>query len=176
MSDPSRYTSNPCTFRIEPLSGTHECERFDCGEESLNRYLIDYARWNAKLEIGKTYALVREGEATVIGYYTIAVGSLQVRDVPKAAAKRLPRYPVPVIRLGRLACDRTVQGQRLGSFLLMDALIRAGKVSREIAVYAVEVDALNDVVRAFYTRYGFESLLDDPLHMYLPIKTIRTIL
>jgi predicted N-acetyltransferase YhbS len=88
-------------------------------------------------------------------------------------AKKLPKHPVPVILLARLAVDRSVQGQGLGETLLMDALGRAVELSSSLGVFAVHVLAVDDAAGLFYAKYGFVSLLDDPRHMFLPISVIE---
>ena len=86
-----------------------------------------------------------------------------------------PRIPIPVVLLGRLAVDNSQKGRGLGKLLLLHALWRSQQVSKEAGVYAVEVDALHEEAARFYARYGFQALLDDPLHLYLPMKTIETL-
>ncbi len=100
---------------------------------------------------------------------TIASGAISFEVIPE----NLPRHPVPVVLLARLAVDRTSQGQGLGAMLLMHALKRVQDVSEHLGVHAVAVDALNESARAFYLKYGFSALLDDPLHLFLSIKKIR---
>ncbi len=80
---------------------------------------------------------------------------------------------IPVVLLGRLAVDRSVQGQGLGELLLLDALRRAQHIADEIGVRAVEVDAIGEKARAFYARYGFVQLVDDPNHLFLSLQVIR---
>lgn len=85
-----------------------------------------------------------------------------------------PRYPLaPVILLGRLAIDRTYQGQGLGEMLLFNALRRAHDIGTEqIAATAVVVDALNDRARAFYEQHKFQRFPDDAYRLILPMQTI----
>lgn len=85
---------------IELLNETHDRVSFDCGEPSLNDYLQRFARQNAELHLGRTYVLAVPGQAHIDGYYTISSGSVARQEVPE---KRLPRYPVPVVLMGRLA-------------------------------------------------------------------------
>ncbi len=66
-----------------------------------------------------------------------------------------------------------MQGQGLGSFLLIDALRRTQQISEEVGIRAVEVDALDDAVRRFYVKFGFVSLVDDPNHLLLSVSVIR---
>jgi predicted N-acetyltransferase YhbS len=89
------------------------------------------------------------------------------------AAKKLPRQPVPVILLARLAVDRSVQGQRLREKLLVGAMKRSVELSRSIGAHAIEVDAIEPEARSFYERYGFVTLPGEELHLYLPIQTIQ---
>ncbi len=119
---------------------------------------------------------VRPGGSRVIGYYTLAAGAVSFERLPVEAARKLPRHPVPVVLLARLAVDVTARGEGLGEALLLDALDRALRLSASLGIHAVEVDALDDAAAGFYRKYGFISLADDPLHLYLPMATIEQIL
>lgn len=154
---------------IEPLSSKHDRSSFDCGESSLNTYLKQYARQNDEKGLGRTFVAVEPGQTRIEGYYTISTGAVIFEQVPE----KLPRYPIPVVHLGRLAIDLNSQGKGLGELLLIDALKRAFQASEQLGIYAVEVRALNDSARNFYLKYGFMPLLDDEFHLYLPMKTIR---
>ncbi len=88
--------------------------------------------------------------------------------------KGLPRYPVPAIRLGRLAVDVSTRGMGIGAALLRDALLRAVGLSREVGTCVMLVDAIDYKAKAFYQRYGFIPLQDIPLTLVLPIETIAS--
>ena len=154
---------------IELLTETHDRASFDCGEPSLNDYLQRFARQNAELFLGRTYVLTVPGQPRIEGYYTISSGSVAREDLPE---KRLPRYPIPIVLLGRLAVDRQAQGRGFGEFLLLDSLTRSAQLSRHLGIYAVVVDALNEPARNFYRKYGFAETADDLMRLYLPIKKI----
>ena len=124
-------------------------------------------------EQGKTFVAVSDGEKRVIGYYTLAAGAVLFEHLPTEASRKLPKHPVPVILLARLAVDQSVQGKRLGEGLLLDALQRSLDLSGNLGAHAVEVDALGDSAVAFYIKYGFAPLLDNPKHLYLPMATIE---
>ena len=83
---------------------------------------------------------------------------------------------VPAILLGRLAVRASLQGQGFGSALLMDALKRSEGIADGLGVRAVVVDAIDHAVRNFYLKHGFDPLLDDPNHLFLPIARIRQVL
>jgi GNAT superfamily N-acetyltransferase len=163
---------DPPPWIVEGIRKDHHRDRFDCGQVSLNEFLHRYARQNDDLELGRTFVAILPGDLRVLGYYTLGAGSMRMENLPDEERRRLPRYPVPVIHLGRLAVDRSVQNQRLGQFLLIHALRKAWTAAREVAAYAVEVVAIDDRAHAFYEKYGFHELRDDRLHMYLSMKTI----
>ncbi len=155
-------------FIIEPLDKSHQRENFDCGEISLNDFLRKYARQNAERGLGRTFVAVLPGEKRVLGYYTLSSGSIAFDAVPE----KLPRYPIPVAHLGRLAVDSSMRGQGLGELLLIDALERTVIIAGDFGIYAVELFALTERAKQFYLKYGFVSLKDDDKHLYLPVKTI----
>jgi GNAT superfamily N-acetyltransferase len=160
-------------WHIEPLAEGHDRGGFECGEENLNVFLRQHAGQNAHRDISRTYIALPEGSNSVVGYYTLATGSVARQDLPADAASRLPRYPVPIAHLGRLAVDRRVQGRGLGKILLADALKLVATLADQIGIHAVTVHALNDRARTFYLAHGFLPLQDDPSHLYLPMATIR---
>ncbi|MBX3410699.1 MAG: GNAT family N-acetyltransferase [Phycisphaeraceae bacterium] len=87
----------------------------------------------------------------------------------------LPKYPVPVALLGRLAVDTGLRGRGLGSHLLLDALCRVDRAGRPLGIHAVEVVAIEDASKQFYLKYGFTEWRDDPHHLSISMKTIRTL-
>jgi GNAT superfamily N-acetyltransferase len=104
--------------------------------------------------------------------YTLSAGSVSFESMPAASSKRLPRHPVPVILLARLAVDRQVHGQGLGEFLLLDAFHRCLGFSAELGVHAVEVQAIDEKAKSFYEKYGFSALTDDPRHLFITIAKL----
>lgn len=160
-------------WRIEELSSEHDRAAFSCGHESLDIFLKQYAGQNQKTGVSRTFVAMEPGEQGVRGYYALAAGALKFEYLTDEQRKRLPRYPAPVAHLGRLAVDRSAQGQGLGEYLLLDALSRVDRAEREIGVHAIEVVAIDDAARHFYLKYGFLELRDDPHHLYIPMKTVR---
>jgi GNAT superfamily N-acetyltransferase len=166
--------ANPAApWVIERLARGHDRSAFDCGQAPLNDWLKLRAGQYAKKDLARTYVAVRPGQMVVTGYYAISTHRVSYEALPPDQAKGLPKIDVPVVLLGRLAVDRTAQGQGLGSLLLIDALRRAQHISGEVGIRAVEVDALDDAARRFYLRFGFVSLIDDPNHLFLAMHVIR---
>lgn len=158
---------------IEPLEKAHERAAFTCGKPSLDDFIRNRVSQYEKRRLGKTFVAVAEGEKRVMGYYTLAAGSIRFEHLPTAATRKLPKHPIPVILLARLAVDQSAQGQRLGEGLLLDALGRSLDLSGNLGAYAVEVEAIDDSAAAFYIKFGFTTLLDDTKHLFLPMSTIQ---
>ena len=159
------------------LGTAHDRERFDCGVEALNRYLRSQARQEMRRDVAVIYVLAPAGEpATIAGYYSLSSTAVRLVDLPAAARHHLPRYPlVPATLLGRLAVDRAYGGRGLGERLLIDALQRSLNASRSVASVAVIVDAKDELGARFYARYGFTPFPDQPLRLFLPVKTIQAL-
>ena len=126
-----------------------------------------------KKDLARTYVLVETVNTLVKGYYALSNHTVIFESLPTDQAKGLPQIDMPVVLIGRLAVDRSVQGQKLGEFLLIDALRRAEYLAAKIGIRAVEVNAINESARHFYERYGFLALSDDPHHLFLPMSIIR---
>ncbi|MBF0293561.1 MAG: GNAT family N-acetyltransferase [Magnetococcales bacterium] len=109
----------------------------------------------------------------VLGYHALTVGSIARIHLSPEHAKRFPSFPLPVVRVARLAVDQTVQGQGLGEHLLMDALFRCLRVANDVGLVAVVIDAKHEQVRSFYARYDFTCLPDQPLTLWLPVRSLR---
>jgi GNAT superfamily N-acetyltransferase len=152
----------------------HDCADFDCGKPSLNNWLRHHAGQHERSDLARTYVLVRPGQVRVLGYYAISNCEIRHETLPDSHARKIPKHLViPGVLLGRLAVDVSVQGQRLGNALLMNALRRLATMADEIAIKAVTVHALDDDAIAFYRHKGFEGFLDDPRHLFMPMSVVR---
>lgn len=166
--------SSSFPWSIEPFHRqSHDRAGFDCGIPELNDWIATKASQFEKKDLARIYVLVGTGQTAVKGYYALSNHTVIYDVLPVDRAKGLPRIDLPVVLIGKLAVDRSVQGQHLGEFLLMDALRRAEYLASKIGIRAVEVDAIDDSARQFYQRYGFLSLNDDPRHLFLPMSDIR---
>ncbi len=160
-------------WRVEHLDRSHERGDFTCGKALLDDFLRSLVSQYEKRGLGRTYVAVRGAEKRVYGYYSLATGAIPTSHLPPKVAKKLPKHPVPVILLARLAVDQAAQGQRLGEYLLMDALRVSLGLSEAVGLFAVEVDAIDEQAKRFYEKYGFTPLADSDHHLYLPISTIE---
>ena len=157
-------------IKFEKLTRGHNRKQFDCGEQSLNRYIQRFARQNAQNDLGETYVLSNNSK-DILGFYTISTASLDFNAYPQN--KGLPKYAIPSALIGRLAIDQNQQGNGYGKLLLVDALKRILKVSDEIGIHCITVDAKDDNAKKFYQNFGFEELLDEKNHLYISLEKVR---
>lgn len=156
---------------IQLLSAEHRRAGFDCGDAALNEFLQCRAGQQQRRGFGKTYVALAEDGVTVAGFITLSAGQVATSALP--AQLKLPRYPAPMLRIGRLAVAVQHQGRGIGQDLLVFALRLAVEFSQRVGLYAVVVDAKHDKVKKFYLRLGFLACMDNPLCLYLPIATLE---
>ena len=159
------------TFFIQRLQEKHDLFDFDCENKALNDYLLKYALQNQKRDLSNTYVALKNKR--VIGYYSLATGSVRPEGVPKKVSRGLPKYDIPVLLLARLAVDVCYQGKGVGKGLLKDALIRCAQVSKIVGMRALIVHAKDENAAEFYKRFDFDPSPTNPLHLFLPMKTIQ---
>jgi len=158
--------------QVELLNSTHELLQFDCGKHpSLNDWLRRFALSNQRSDGSRTFVVHRSNR--VVGYYSIAAGSVLREEAPTRIGKGLPNQPIPVAVLGRLAVDQSEQGTGLGSALLKDALSRISQAADSLAIRAVLVHAIDEDAARFYERFDFERSPAHPLHLLLLMKDLR---
>lgn len=157
--------------QIEKLHRRHAVETFDCGQDNLNRYLRRYALTNQKSGGAQTYVGI-SGES-IIGYYSLVVGQVAFDDAPERLAKGLPRHPVPIMLLARLAVDVNWHGCGVGAGLLRDAMQRTIQAADIAGIRAMLVHAKDANAKAFYEHLDFTASPTDPYHLFLLIKDIR---
>ncbi len=164
---------------IEQLNpALHDRKAFNCGIEELNIFLKQHANQNQTKNLSRTYVAVvavsTDDPKKIYGYYTLSAGHIQCHELLPIIKSNLPKYPIPVGRIGRLAVDKAYQGQGIGGFLLHDALRNILNIADKMGVFAVVVDAKNKDAKLFYKKYGFTELQESALTLFLTIDTIKT--
>lgn len=157
------------TYSIRPLDAEARTADFKCGELALDEYLQRYATQDIKRGVARVFVASPTQQLQVVsGFYTLSAASVAADTLPEKWRKKLPRYPVPVALLGRLAVGQQSHGQGLGSILLVDACNRVAAASETLAVAAIVVDAKSPKAAAFYQHFGFIELPGQPSRWMLP--------
>lgn len=160
-------------LKIEPLASHHDRPGFACGIESLDLYLRTQAGQDMRRRANSVFVLVDlHRPDQILGYYTLCATALPPGDVPIAARKHVPRYPlVSATLIGRLAVAAALQGQGLGALLLADGVRRAYASAGSVGSSMLVVDAIGEQAAAFYAANGFVRL-PQSLRLVLPMATI----
>ena len=160
-------------MKIVLFEKSYDRSKFHCEEESLTDYIKKQVSQDIKKNLAACFVAPNE-DNQIVGYYTLTSESLGRDLLPEQYQKKVPgNYNAPVTLLGRLARDISQKGTDIGEFLLIDALNRSYKISKEsVGSMAVVVYPLNKYAVDFYTKYGFE-LLPDSGKMFIPMKVIE---
>jgi GNAT superfamily N-acetyltransferase len=157
---------------VRKLAATDQADAFDCGQAALNQFLQRYALVNQKANSAQTYVCC-QGDV-VVGFYSLAVGSVDPEAAPSRVMKGLARHPVPVMILARLAVDKEHQRQGLGQAQLKDALLRTAQAADIAGIRCLLVHAKDDVARQW--SWEFEPSPTDPYHLFLMLKDLESLL
>jgi GNAT superfamily N-acetyltransferase len=158
---------------IQKLQRTYAVEDFTCGQPELDRFLARHGLQAQQAHSSQTYVGV--SGAKIVGFYTVVVGEVQHADAPERVVKGMPRHPIPLLVLARLAVHSEWQGRGLGAGLLHDALARTLQVADIVGVRALAVHTKDDDAASFYRHFGFMPSDTDPRHLFMLIKDIRAI-
>ncbi len=155
------------------LTEAHFLDDFDCGRQALNNWLKRFALQNQRANAARTFVTCDRNH--VVGYYSLAVGSINHEIAAPRIKKGLARHPIPIMLLARLAVDSRYQGRNIGSGLLKDAIYRTLQASDYAGIRALLVHAKDNSARKFYENFDFESSPLDPLKLMLLIKDARKV-
>jgi GNAT superfamily N-acetyltransferase len=141
----------------------------------LDTYLLEQAAQHHRDGIATTHVLVDDAMPTrVLGYYTLSAAQLLLTELHEADRRRLPSYPVPAVRMGRLAVAMDERGRGYGDFLLGHAVKCCLGLRDTLGVRVMLVDALHDKAAGFYRAYGFRETEVGGHALYLPLAAHRT--
>lgn len=148
----------------------HDREGFECGVPALDDYIRRFAEQHRRRGISSIFVLAESARPEhILGYYTLSAAEVDGERLAPADRKKLPRFPVPCYRMGRLACRADQQGRGLGKLLVGCAVDRCLRARHQVAAFALMVDAKDDEAAAFYAHFGFRRFTDQKLALYLPL-------
>jgi predicted N-acetyltransferase YhbS len=167
MSKPSLAVQAPVL-----LAEQHDLSGFASGQQILDDWLRQRALANLENGASRTYVVCLAGENRVVGYYALAMGQVLNREVPGKIRRNMPGK-IPAVMLGRLAVDRTVQGQGLGGALLQDAVMRSLRAAQMVAARLMIVHAISSAAEAFYLHHGFTRINGDAPAFALDLVKVK---
>jgi GNAT superfamily N-acetyltransferase len=144
-----------------PLLERDDRTHFDCGRESLNAWFRRHAWHNHASGISRMNVICDASTQLIVGYVTLSAAQVERQFLAKAHQRNKPD-PVPATLLGQLAMHLSHQGQGHARSLLQFALTAALRASREVGSFGVLTHPLDDEIRQFYRRWGFDDLPFDP--------------
>jgi len=154
--------------------GQHDRQAFFSGVVELDEYLRRFADQQSKKGITVVRVLVDTNSPdTILGYYSLSAAQIEAGQLDERVRQKLPRYPVPCFRMGRLAVHAAHRGRGLGRLLIGCAVARCLEARKLVAAYAFVVDAKGENAKAFYEHYGFTVCRDNPMTLYLPLGAGR---
>jgi len=158
-------------FTVEELDPKrHDRAGFECGVEPLNRYLKTLAVQHRAKGIATSFVLVDSAQPTrILGYYSLSAATLAFERLADSNRKGLPAYPIPAVRIGRLASSISARGTGIGELLLQNAVKRVLQARGTLGVCAIVVEAKDGSAEAFYRRYGFRLCDVQSRQLYLPL-------
>lgn len=165
MSSPSGHVGPP-----EKLSANHDVSQFQCGEPALDQWLRRRALQNEQSGASRTY-VVCIGKR-VVGYYALAAGAVAHIASPGRVRRNMPD-PVPVMVVGRLAVDQTVQERAIGPALLRDAVLRTVQAADIAGIRAILVHAISERAKRFYEKWGFTPSPVEPMTLMITVAEAR---
>ena len=154
------------------LTSELDLSEFFCGRAALDDWLKTYALQAGSSGTANTFVLLDEN-ASVIGYYSLLMGSISQIEATERVRKGTGRYPIPVIVVARLAVNQKSQGQGIGRALLRDAVIRGVNISKEVAFRAIITHPIDEEAANFYLRFGFEQSPISSGQLMILVKDVR---
>lgn len=152
-------------------TGRHDRAGFTCGVPALDEYLRRFAQQHRRKGVSTVYVLVDSAAPSLIlGYYTLSAAQIDIAGLSDADRIKLPRFPVPCIRMGRLASRAGRRGEGIGRHLMGCAVARCLAASEQVGAFALVVDAKDADAKSFYEHYGFTPCTAAPMTLYLPLR------
>ena len=155
-----------------PLMAQHDTTSFLSGVDNLDHWLKQRALKNQVNGASRTFVVCDHPDMRVLAYYALASSAVAVDAVPGSFRRNMPD-PIPVVVLGRLAVDRSLQGKGMGRALVRDASLRVIQASDTIGIRGLIVHALSMEARLFYEHVGFSSSPLDPMMLMITLTDLR---
>ena len=157
---------------IKEIKSKSTLKKFDCDTEVLNSFLSGYALKNDELGIGRTFVALDENNQ-IAGYFTLAMAQVAYNEIPEDFKGKLPKYPIPALRIARLAVSKDLQGKGVGKWLLAQAFTKIIHVADVTGLYFFIIVDAKESSKRFYENYGFQKFMDEELSYFILVDTVR---
>jgi len=144
-------------------------DSFSCGNNDLDKFFHKFAKQNDSNGYGKTYCLIEENN--ILGFFTLCSASIKYNELDEGVTKNSPKYPIPCIRIARLAVNKDEQHLGYGKELLKQAFLKIIAASLSIGVKFILVDSKEES-KGFYEHYGFIKVVDSETTYFMNIETL----
>ncbi len=165
----------PTGFRLERLAREHPRRGFRCGDTDVDTWLASKALQHQSKQLSVTKVLIAPNRA-IAGYYTLATGQIDFRDLPVEVSKHLPRRMLPIAVLAWLGVAEGNQRQGLGTLLLAQALRDCWEAGNTFPFIAVVLDCLHASAKNFYQKWDFAELPGHPFRLFLSAKQLAAMM
>lgn len=150
-------------MQLVPLTSDYPLAHFDCGDDDLNRFLLDDAKHAQELRIANTFIL--EDEGRIAAYFCLLNDRISRSEITGSRWKKIrAKFPVskqfrsyPCIKVGRFAVSVDYRGQSVGSWLMSKLKERLNVGQNQSAFRYITVDAYLSAIE-FYRKNGFQEL------------------
>ena len=157
-------------FIVEPLGEHHNRAAFRCSNYQITNYFRRHALTNLQIRMANAWVIRDRDTDLIVGFYTLSTASADFSEMPEQFTANLPRYPIPVVLIGRMGVDRRYERQGFGRRLVIDALFRVYHQD-VMAVFGIIVDP-KEGVRDFYTKnFDFVPLGENSNRLFLHLQS-----
>ncbi|MDR0592679.1 MAG: hypothetical protein LBG60_05370 [Bifidobacteriaceae bacterium] len=147
-------------FWLSQIRADLDPATFDCGVDSLDRWLAQMALRTNSQDIARVYVWTRPDSARVVAYFAVSPTLVARQTVGRSLGGG--QTEVPGFLLGRLALDRSLHGRGLGGQLLLDALETIVLAARSSGGRVIVVDPVGNAAAEFYAHHGFIPTVAGP--------------
>jgi len=165
----------PPGYSLQSISRNHSRRVFDCGHSQVNQWSQSNALQHQEKCLSATKTVI-DGDGAIAGFYTLATGQVDFGDLPTDISRKLPRRALPVAILAWLGVNLTHQRRNLGEILVAQALRDCYEAGKTFAFVAIIIDCIDDRAKSFYKRWDFLELPGNPYRLFLPAKTLTSMM
>jgi GNAT superfamily N-acetyltransferase len=153
------------------LTQAHQVQAFHSGVASLDEWLRKRALANQQAGASRVFVTC-DADGAVLGYYALASGAIVAQAAVGKVKRNMPD-PIPVVLLGRLAVDISLQGKGIGRLLFQDAALRVLNAADSVGIRALVVHAISSEAKEFYLKLGLVESPTDPMTMMTTLADLQ---